>query len=306
MKEQKNRRIGGDQGGNHEFDANQFSKSFMPPPFDLTALPSQQKSKDEPSLGSGDATSTYRKWSGNVFSPDSDNLDGPRVELNDIRQGGLGDCYFIATMAAVANTNPKVIEDMVKDNGDGTYDVSLHLYKGAFSFLIGTKVTIKVNAEFPSKGTDESPHLSYAKYNPMGERELWPMLIEKAYAQHLGGYDKIEGGNPGDAMEVITGNFTATLLTENSSEDELLSNINFAVQNGNPITGSVPDHKEDQAKQEELSVLGLYQKHAYVILSADMETKLIDLHNPWGTKHPPAITISDLKKYFYRIQINAK
>ena len=37
----------------------------------------------------------------------------------DVRQGGLGDCYLLAALAAVARTNPSRIKRMVTDNPDG-------------------------------------------------------------------------------------------------------------------------------------------------------------------------------------------
>ncbi|MBL9039566.1 MAG: hypothetical protein JNG84_13690, partial [Archangium sp.] len=46
------------------------------------------------------------------------------VSPGDVRQGALANCYFPGAIAAVAATNPEVIRDMVKDNGNGTYTVT--------------------------------------------------------------------------------------------------------------------------------------------------------------------------------------
>ncbi len=53
--------------------------------------------------------------------------DEHAVDANDVKQGALGDCYLIAGMAAVARANPKAIQDLIKDNNDGTFDVTLYL-----------------------------------------------------------------------------------------------------------------------------------------------------------------------------------
>lgn len=40
--------------------------------------------------------------------------------LADIKQGGLGDCYLLAALASIVSTAPETIQNMMKDNGDGT------------------------------------------------------------------------------------------------------------------------------------------------------------------------------------------
>ena len=49
-------------------------------------------------------------------------IDGAKPE--DVQQGQIGDCYFPAAMAAIAKQNPDAVNNMVKDNGDGTYTVT--------------------------------------------------------------------------------------------------------------------------------------------------------------------------------------
>lgn len=51
-------------------------------------------------------------------------LYGPKgVAADAVRQGGLGSCYFHSTVAAVARWNPKAIQDIITENGDGTFTV---------------------------------------------------------------------------------------------------------------------------------------------------------------------------------------
>jgi hypothetical protein len=47
------------------------------------------------------------------------------IEANDIHQGALGDCYFLAAIAALAE-DPKYIEDLIKPAGKSCYGVKLH------------------------------------------------------------------------------------------------------------------------------------------------------------------------------------
>jgi hypothetical protein len=55
------------------------------------------------------------------------------ADPSDVKQGALGDCYLLAALAAVAKTNPALIERMISDNGDGTYNVTIYEDKGAGS-----------------------------------------------------------------------------------------------------------------------------------------------------------------------------
>jgi len=45
---------------------------------------------------------------------------GDTVNINDIQQGSLGDCFFLAAVGAIAKSNPQFIHDIIHDNGDGT------------------------------------------------------------------------------------------------------------------------------------------------------------------------------------------
>lgn len=47
------------------------------------------------------------------------------VSPQDIKQGAIGDCYVIASLATIAAKNPEAIHQMIKDNGDGTVTVRL-------------------------------------------------------------------------------------------------------------------------------------------------------------------------------------
>src|SRR5262249_40234653 len=61
----------------------------------------------------------YAKVEGDLFKP-----GGPSV--GDIDQGADGDCYFMASLGAVALRHPDVIRNMFTDNGDGTFAVRFY------------------------------------------------------------------------------------------------------------------------------------------------------------------------------------
>ena len=42
-------------------------------------------------------------------------------------------------------------------------------------------------------------------YQKLVSNEMWPLLLEKAFAKFRGGYSAIDGGDPLDALQALTG-----------------------------------------------------------------------------------------------------
>ena len=63
---------------------------------------------------------------------DHDPLDGPvdlsddAFDLSQIVQGQIGDCWFLASAAAVGANDPDFIRDHIQYNPDGSYTVTLY------------------------------------------------------------------------------------------------------------------------------------------------------------------------------------
>ena len=80
--------------------------------------------------------------------------------IEDVLQGGLGDCYLIGTLASIVEKNPDFIKDMMKEQSDGTVNVRLYDAKG-------NRVIVNIDKKVPSE---------YSR------GALWVKLVEKAYA----------------------------------------------------------------------------------------------------------------------------
>lgn len=130
--------------------------------------------------------------------------------VNDIAQGGVGDCYLLAALAAVVNKNPQWIKDCMKDNGDGSVTVRLYdwMEQNSQGNWIQGSLTphyIKIAKKVPGKynGSQE----------PFAKGSLWVQLIEHAYAvsgmhdrtKEAGDYKSIEGGRSEEFIRRITG-----------------------------------------------------------------------------------------------------
>ncbi len=112
---------------------------------------------------------------------------GPRKE--DVDQGALGDCYFLARLGSLASTDPEYIRNSVAPLGDGSYVVRF--------WDLGTPhlaTYVRVDADLWSYPSKNRP--AYAGVLPSGGS--WVAIMEKAYAvarQDLVSYDSIDGGN---------------------------------------------------------------------------------------------------------------
>jgi hypothetical protein len=135
---------------------------------------------------------------GPAGSPDQNQ----KIHPNDVEQNHIGDCYFMASMAAIAHNDPEAIEHMIQDNGDGTYTVTFYEEKSIFDFSGPDfkPVEVTVDADFPMKNSK-----SVFAGEGDGGHEIWPMIMEKAYAQYNGDYPSIEGGWPDEALQQLTG-----------------------------------------------------------------------------------------------------
>jgi Flp pilus assembly pilin Flp len=252
---------------------------------------------DEPDFGKvkdvGDAKYVVAKGTPGIEGPG----DGREYHPSDISQGQIGDCWLMSSLAAIAHRNPDVLKNNIKDNGDGTYTVSFYEQR----FLRGPKkIDIVVKAEFPQRnGT-----WWFAKPGDKkgDQEELWPMLYEKAYAQWKGGYDKIVGGQPSDAMEAITGKSSDWHRTTGLWD---MSFSDFADYNDkNAVVAATPS-KGDGKKVQLIKDGVLYAEHAYWVESVDRDKQTVTVRNPWGWNEAP-ITLSwdDFKKGFPVIYVN--
>ena len=220
-------------------------------------------------------TFAYRQASGQLF------VDG--VSYTDVNQGGLGDCYFLASLAEVALQDPNAITNMFIVNGDGTYTVR---------FFHGAKAEyVTVDTMLP---TDSA---GYLVFDGMGRRansasnELWVELAEKAYVQmnecgwirptSWGGgqnkYTGISGGCMYMALAQITGQ--ATVAFASTSYSGSFNTLVSAFDAGESICfGS-------KTAPASISVVG---NHAYAVVGYDVTAQTVTLFNPWGINNGSA------------------
>lgn len=195
---------------------------------------------------------------------DIDDADVIRAAGEDIVQGGIGDCYFLAPLAALAQTDPGFLEEGITF-ADGRYRVRFY-ERGLFG---PKEVWIDVDplvAESGVRGADG---------------EITPLsLYETAYAQFSGGYEEIDGGQAKDALYALTGD--ATAYDREPSVEELRTAVNdgrVVVADTGPREGEgffegFPD-RDGPVPEDAVS------NHVYVVQEV-RDDGIVVLQNPWG------------------------
>jgi hypothetical protein len=223
-----------------------------------------------PVTGSG---LTYSYVSGSLFQ------NGPSAD--DVYQGALGDCYYVATLASIAQEKPDYIQNMFTDNGDNTFTV--RFYNNGVNNGVADYVTVDRYLPTNSSGYDV-----YAGWgggsSSSTSNELWVALAEKAYAQlaesgwsrsstSTNSYADISGGWMSSVISQVAGLGTSSSEAVDMTQTQLINLVNsnqvltagFVYAAGN--------------------TLGVVDGHAYTITSYNATNGTFHLRNPWGSYH---------------------
>jgi hypothetical protein len=243
------------------------------------------------------------------------NLYGPQgPSPADIEQNDFGDCYFVATLAALAQQSPKVIRDAIYyDPNTQQFQVRLYDLKGRKRYIWVTQTELQCNVNSGGGSTVDNT----GKYE-----RVWPDVIEAAYAKMYSnpndsmgiasGYLNVfRGGVPADALMTITG----SAGTEVAYELYLtLGRAKSVAVLGGRVAAALRQHKSVilRSKAESPSLLqyvtgtpaiqdGLVNRHDYSVVSMQQNGTdwNVTARNPWNTnmdvgegKDTPSATIT--------------
>lgn len=252
--------------------------------------------KAMPAKTSDQKDAKEEKIDGTLFAKSAG--DANEVDINDVQQGQVGDCYFVAVLAAIARVQPEFIKSMVKDNGDGTYIVTFHTKQG-FSGLFGSRSnkSVAVDSKFWTDGKGNPVYAKKGDSDAGGKPELWVMVIEKAWAKLAGSYTDIEGGKvDDDARKAVTGKDVDYVDPTDFSDAELAKKIEAAWQAKHPVI--FWSHGDDKAKK--LTKNGVVTDHEYALNGAGGGK--FTLYNPWGYQHLTDVDVAFIKANFQKVR----
>ena len=247
------------------------------------------KLADPPVMSGQESFAKYTPIRGSLY------IDG--VSERDVAQGMIGDCYFLSALASVARSRPELITNAIKKNDDGTVTVT-------FKDPNGQAVPITVDADLPRINLPLVRDVTvYGGSSTPGE--LWPALVEKAYAQWKGSYEAIgKGGWPAGALQALTGLPSQSLWVSTTlPPGELGPKLKALVDAKAIITGST------KAEPGADRVPSIVPNHAYTLEGVEQRggNWFVKLRNPWGMGEPAGngkndgsfeIPLADFQKAF--------
>ncbi len=193
------------------------------------------------------------------------------ISHDDIRQGYINNCFFLAGLGATLVQSSEIIQNMFVDNGDGTFTVRFY-NKGVADY-------VTVDRYLPTNNIGNLVYGNAGDYYDNANNELWVTLAEKAYAQlnesgwinqdNTNSYSGI--GNAGylsDAFTHITGE--KSRLGRFLSFDKVVDAFNSGEAIG---FGSKSGGIESN----------IVASHAYALIDYNADTQKFTLLNPWST-----------------------
>ena len=152
------------------------------------------------------------EWNSIQWEKISNKIPGARVFVDrpdprDIKQGYLGDCYFLAGLAALSERPDRIFSlFLTQEVNDVKYYSCKILYKGKW-------MTIDMDEYIPyMHGTPA--------FSKSVDKELWVMLLEKAWAKLYTSYKRTEAGYPEEPLHDLTGAPIKHIYTKRGSSKE--------------------------------------------------------------------------------------
>jgi hypothetical protein len=198
------------------------------------------------------------------------------LSANDIDQGALGDCYYVATLASIAQEKPDYIQNMFTDNGDNTFTVRFYRNGVADYVTVDRYLPTNLSGRAAYAGWGGSSYTSTTN-------ELWVALAEKAYAQlaesgwsrsstSTNSYAAIEGGWMGSVISQVAGLGSSAADAAYMTQAQLINLVN-----SNQILTVGFNYAAG-------NTLGVVNNHAYTITAYNATNQTFHLRNPWGTR----------------------
>ncbi|XP_042219812.1 calpain-5-like isoform X2 [Homarus americanus] len=237
-------------------------------------------------------------------------VDKPRlfvegVNANDVTQGQLGNCWFVAACATLTGVK-ELWHRVIPDYKDQEYG---ELHPGIFHFRFwrfGEWLDVVIDDLLP---TIEG-QLIFTHSREKGE--FWCALLEKAYAKLHGSYEALEGGNLSDALVDLTSGVSAHLdLSVGGYTDDFEKRKQLFKRMSKEMdehalmccaitTGENFPEPHSHEEAEMRTNVGLIKGHAYGITACKkinigdtglfsifkgaQKVRMVRLKNPWGER----------------------
>ena len=197
---------------------------------------------------------------------------------NDVNQGTLGNCWFLSALVGVSEVPALFARVVPKDQSFGRN------YAGIFYFRFwqyGEWVEVVVDDFIPVKNGE--PVFVYSD----DHGEMWPCLLEKAYAKLHGSYWHLNMGLPMSAMVDFTGGFPESYVGNgNGALEGLGMDLFLEMKKAFSRPGTLVCASSLIRRYKKYGIIG---GHCYTVLEIAEDRihgipipRLVRIRNPWG------------------------
>ncbi len=173
-----------------------------------------------------------------------------------IKQGRNSDCYFLASVASMAQARPQEFMSLYQKNNDGTYTVKFH-----------NCPPITVHSPTPAE---------IATYPDDSNDGIWLNVIEKAFGKFLDVSQNKPMVEPLDAVTIHGGRAQEVIscITGHRSKYFKFDDMDVRERASETIANAVAQHKV---------IVTNVPGHELCILNYDRKSNQVLIWNPWGT-----------------------
>lgn len=137
------------------------------------------------------------------------------INPTDLNQGGVGNCWIISAISAIAEVPGRVTNLMLNDeiSEAGIYGVNM--------YALGVPYTEYVDDFLPIAEDWETGEMGHLFAGLGKDGSIWGAIVEKAYAKKYGNYQHTEGGWMATGVANLNGSpFRTHIHTEFRDDDE--------------------------------------------------------------------------------------
>ncbi|CAL1138691.1 unnamed protein product [Cladocopium goreaui] len=240
-------------------------------------------------------------------------LFGREPRAAKVKQGALGDCWLIGAFACLADFpgHVEMLFEPMSLSPEGRY--LIHLFHSKKSWR-----TVEIDDLVPCVSVPWIPQRFVVNYQDMPcfaqpvAGEVWPLLLEKAFAKVAGSYAALEGGIPEVAFQALTGQREQLRWQKEGHDRWQLLKFEMPRYDNSKLTGALHHRTQKRLNNENLFLRlayyeqanfllaasisgrfgrleqrrsdGILEGHAYSVLEVQevYGLRMIRLRNPWG------------------------
>ena len=208
---------------------------------------------------------------------------------DDVRQGYIGDCWFVASVASLA-LHDSLVKKVIPHSDQQELDRDDYCGVLLFRFhRFGEWIEVVVDDYLPTR---KNKLVFMYSNNP---NEFWAAFLEKAYAKLAGSYEGLSGGQTADALNDLTGGTSEKIDflevgMSRSARMKVYRQLERALSRGSLVSLGISRLTGEGVESRREN--GLFAGHAYSLLrcfdlsldfiAKDFKRELVKVRNPWG------------------------